>query len=164
MSLGDRIKSNDEEMPLVVDGDAEESHADGDSGVPLDHENVETNGSDDDSSGSESESEEELFEDIYDPSDPNALNGMLITDSDVEDPNEVILEHLFWVAENELEMQPVYEEHRRLVLQHQLQDEYLQQERQLLDEVRRAVEEKQLELNELRQQHLGHAENHAYEP
>ena len=163
MSLNNRA---DEEMPLVVDDGAEEGHVEGDSDVPPNHGNEETNGNDDDSSSisSSSESEDELFEDIYDPNDPNSLNGMLITDSDVEDPSEVILEHLFWVAEHELKMAPVYEEHRWLVLQNRLQDEVLQHEQQLLNEVQHAVEDKEQELSALRQQ-LGHDENHhVYEP
>ena len=165
MSLNNGAGGNDEEMPPVVNAGAEEGRDEGD-GVPPNHGNGETNGNNDDSSSisSDSESEDELFEDIYDPNDPNSLNGMLITDSDVEDPSEVILEHLFWVAEHELKMAPVYEEHRWLVLQSQLQDELLRHEQQLLSEVQRAVEDKEQELSELRQQ-LGFAEdNNVYEP
>ena len=167
MSLNNGAGGNDEEMPPVVNDGAGEGRDEGDE-VPPNHGSGETNGNNDGSSSissdSESESEDELFEDIHDPSDPNCLNGMLITDSDAEDPSEVILEHLFWVAEHELKMAPVYEEHRWLVLQNQLQDELLQHEQQLLSEVQRAVEDKEQELSALRQQ-LGLAEdNNVYEP
>ena len=169
MSLNNRAGGNDEEMPPVVNAGAEEGRDEGD-GVPPNRSNGETNGNNVGSSSissdseSESESEDELFEDIHDPSDPNCLNGMLITDSDAEDPSEVIMEHLFWVAEHEIKMAPVYEEHRWLVLQSQLQDELLRHEQQLLSEVQQAVVDKEQELFELRQQ-LGFAEdNNEYEP
>ena len=133
---------NDDEMPLsrAGDGGADEGRGDGGEDAPSEDENEEADDYDDCSDMSE---DEELFVDIHNPDDPCGLNGLLISDSDVEEPSEIMIEHLFWKAEHDLKMQPIIEEHRRLIECSRRQDEYLPRQQELLDEVRRAVEEKE---------------------